>query len=177
MDSNLKPDESKQPYSVTIGTRSVIQGWDEGLVGTKEGMVRKLNVPWSMAYGAEGSQTIPPKTDLNFTMKIMRVFKAGKESQINAEDIKVGTGPEVKLTSTIKFHYKSALLNGKVFDDQSKGIESEVSQLVPGFKEAILGMKPGGQRKIAVPPDAPNPTGQVPPGQAYEITVTIDEVK
>ena len=177
MDKDFKPNTEKAPFAVAIGTGAVIEGWDQGLIGVKEGMVRKLNIPWSMAYGPDGKDKIPPKADLVFYIKTLKVYHAGIAPSIDAVDIKTGSGAKVTAGSTIKFHYISSLLNGKVFDDQSKGLDAQVARLVPGFKESIIGMAAGGERKISFPPNSPNPTGQIPPGQPYQIEVTIDEVK
>jgi FKBP-type peptidyl-prolyl cis-trans isomerase len=177
MDEAYKPNVEKDPLSVTLGTGGVIKGWDQGLVGVKEGTVRKLNIPWKMAYGEAGqAPKIPAKADLMFTCKILKVYKAGAAPEIEAEDVKVGTGPKVSMESTIKFHYKGSTLGGKVFDEQ-KELVSPVSKLIPGFKESIIGMQAGGQRKISWPPGSPNPTGQIPAGQPVEYVVDVTEVK
>jgi peptidylprolyl isomerase len=47
-----------EPYPVTIGRSSVIQGWHEGLQGMKAGGKRKLIIPPDLGYGADGR---PPK--------------------------------------------------------------------------------------------------------------------
>lgn len=47
-----------QPFPVTLGQGQVIKGWDEGLVGMKPGEVRRLTIPFNLAYGPNGS---PPK--------------------------------------------------------------------------------------------------------------------
>jgi FKBP-type peptidyl-prolyl cis-trans isomerase len=177
MDENQKPNLEKSPFAVTIGTGSVIKGWDDGLIGVKEGMVRKLSIPWELAYGTEGKDPIPPKADLLFTIKVLKVYKAGAKPEIDAVDVKQGSGAKVTANSTIKFHYTGSLANGKVYDDQSKGLELAVSRLIPGFREAVVGMQVGGERKITFPPNSPNPTGQIPPSQPFEIDVTIDAVK
>ena len=39
------------PISVTLGAGSVIQGWEEGLVGVKAGGQYQLDIPSEMAYG------------------------------------------------------------------------------------------------------------------------------
>lgn len=181
-DSNMNdafvPDPTKQPYPVTIGTGGVIKGWDQGLVGTKEGMVRKISVPYALAYGDVGDPPkIPAKSDMIFTVKIAKLYKAGVAPEIIYEDVKVGTGPKATLDSTIKFHYKGMLLSGKVFDDQVKDLEMTVSKLIPGFKECVVGMQAGGQRKISWPPGSPNPTGQIPPGQPIEFIIDVTSVK
>lgn len=52
----------------------VIQGWTQGLQGAKEGGVRKLVIPASLAYGAQGSPpTIQPNTPLTFIVEIKKV--------------------------------------------------------------------------------------------------------
>lgn len=56
-----KFDSSKdrnQPFEVVLGAGQVIKGWDEGLVGMKPGEVRRLEIPYNMAYGESGR---PPK--------------------------------------------------------------------------------------------------------------------
>lgn len=64
------------PFSFTVGKKMVIAGWDKGLVGAKVGTVRKLEIPYAMAYGDQGAGgVIPPKTDLLFTIKVLKITK------------------------------------------------------------------------------------------------------
>ncbi|HEX6258028.1 MAG TPA: FKBP-type peptidyl-prolyl cis-trans isomerase [Candidatus Saccharimonadales bacterium] len=51
----------------------VIAGWTEGLVGVKEGGVRKLTIPADKAYGKQGSSSIPPNTPLMFIVEVKKV--------------------------------------------------------------------------------------------------------
>jgi FKBP-type peptidyl-prolyl cis-trans isomerase FkpA len=63
-----------EPYSFTLGARQVIEGWDEGVKGMKEGGKRKLTVPPSMGYGEQGrSPTIPPNAILIFDIELLKV--------------------------------------------------------------------------------------------------------
>ncbi len=39
------------PFPVVLGQGSVIQGWDEGLIGVRAGGRRQLDIPAEMAYG------------------------------------------------------------------------------------------------------------------------------
>lgn len=56
-------------YSFTI-PGSVIQGWNEGLLGMKVGGSRQLVIPPSLGYGAEGAGgQIPPNAVLVFTVE------------------------------------------------------------------------------------------------------------
>ena len=51
---------SGEPLEFTIGVGQVIAGWDKGLMGMKIGEVRKLTVPYVMAYGENSLEGIPP---------------------------------------------------------------------------------------------------------------------
>lgn len=179
MSKDFKPTDGKEPFSLTVGVGQVIKGWDEGLVGLKEGSEDKISIPWAKAYGADGSgEKIPPKADLIFFVKIAKVYPAGEAPQIEATDIKKGEGTAVTMKSTITFKYKGLTLGGHVFDDQSKqAITQPVAKLIPGFGDALVGMKPGGKRKISWPPGNANPTGLIPANQPAEFEVEIISVK
>ena len=52
----------KQPFTFALGGGQVIAGWDQGVVGMKEGGRRRLLIPADLAYGEAGS---PPKSPAN----------------------------------------------------------------------------------------------------------------
>jgi FKBP-type peptidyl-prolyl cis-trans isomerase FkpA len=72
-----KFDSSKdhnQPFEFTLGTGSVIPGWDEGLKGMKVGGVRRLTIPASMGYGTRGyPPVIPGNAALQFEIELLGV--------------------------------------------------------------------------------------------------------
>jgi len=59
-DSSLQP--GREPYEVTIGKSSVIQGWHEGLTYFKKGGKGKLLIPSKLGWGDQG---FPPKIGPN----------------------------------------------------------------------------------------------------------------
>lgn len=54
----------------------MIQGWDEGFSGMKEGGKRKLTIPPEMGYGARGAGgVIPPNATLVFEVELLKVYE------------------------------------------------------------------------------------------------------
>lgn len=70
-DSSL---DAGHPFVFTLGRGQVIPGWDEGLLGMREGGKRQLRVPAELAYGEQGSPpTIPPNSILIFDIQLLNV--------------------------------------------------------------------------------------------------------
>lgn len=64
-------DRKAQGFSVVLGQGKVIKGFDEGLVGMKQGGTRRLIIPAALAYGATGSPpVIPPNSVLIFDVTV-----------------------------------------------------------------------------------------------------------
>ena len=54
-----------KPFTLKLGAGMVIPGWDQGLVGMKQGEKRKLTIPPSLAYKERGH---PPQIPGNSTL-------------------------------------------------------------------------------------------------------------
>lgn len=65
----------KQPINFPVGMGYVIPGWDQGLIGMKEGGKRILIIPPSLAYGAEQKGVIPPNSTLIFEVELVKVSR------------------------------------------------------------------------------------------------------
>ncbi len=65
-----------QPYPVVLGAGSVIQGWDQGLLGAQAGMRRQLDIPAVLAYGDNPpGDPIQPGDALTFVIDVVAVEK------------------------------------------------------------------------------------------------------
>ena len=63
----------KDAFVFLLGSGSVIQGWDKGLVGMKVGGIRRLVVPPSLGYGDTRNSSIPPYSTLVFEIELVDV--------------------------------------------------------------------------------------------------------
>ena len=51
----------------------MIQGWERGVLGMKEGGSRRLVIPPSLAYGPNRYNVIPPNATLVFDLELVKV--------------------------------------------------------------------------------------------------------
>jgi FKBP-type peptidyl-prolyl cis-trans isomerase FkpA len=61
------------PYAFRQGTNAVIPGFEQGVMGMRVGGQRRLTIPPSLAYGASGSQSIPPNSWIVFDLQLVNV--------------------------------------------------------------------------------------------------------
>jgi len=64
--------DSGTPYDLALGAGEVIPGWDQGIVGMKEGGRRLLVIPPDLAYGEAGQGNIPPNATLMFVVDVVK---------------------------------------------------------------------------------------------------------
>jgi FKBP-type peptidyl-prolyl cis-trans isomerase len=63
------------PISFRLGTGAVIAGVDQGVTGMRVGGKRRLTVPPNLAYGSQGSGSIPPNATLIFEIDLITVTR------------------------------------------------------------------------------------------------------
>lgn len=85
-----------------------------------------------------------------------------------------GTGAEATNGSTVAMLYQGWLTNGQLFDQSRKNEQGQIEpfvfqlgsgQVIPGWDQAITGMKEGGKRRLVVPASTgygPNAQGSIP---------------
>jgi FKBP-type peptidyl-prolyl cis-trans isomerase len=67
---------SAEGFTFNLGAGQVIQGWDKGLVGMKEGGKRTLVIPAHLAYGERAiGDAIPANSTLVFEVELVKVQK------------------------------------------------------------------------------------------------------
>jgi len=73
-DSSIK---AGRPATFPIGVGQLIKGWDEGIVGMKEGEKRLLVVPGDLAYGSTPppGSIIGPNETLIFQVELLKIEK------------------------------------------------------------------------------------------------------
>jgi peptidylprolyl isomerase len=66
--------ERGKPFQFVFGTGRVIKGWDQGLIGMREGGKRTLHVPEHLAYGdRQVGDLILPFSNLIFHVEVLEV--------------------------------------------------------------------------------------------------------
>ena len=62
-----------QPIRYSMRASTLIEGWRLGLVGMKEGGIRRLTIPPELAFGSQGKASrIPPNQTLIFDVELIR---------------------------------------------------------------------------------------------------------
>jgi FKBP-type peptidyl-prolyl cis-trans isomerase len=85
--------------------------------------------------------------------------QATTTQQVAGQDVTVGTGKEAKPGSIVSVLYVGRLQDGTVFDSSEANGNQPLTfplgaeGLIPGFQIGINGMKEGGERRIAIPPE------------------------
>jgi peptidylprolyl isomerase len=99
---------------------------------------------------------------------------------LQTKDIIVGTGTEVKATSTLTVHYTlMTWSNGKLIESSWSGGQPAtfpLSGVIAGWQEGLPGAKVGGRRLLVIPADkgyGPNGSGPIGPNETLIFVVDI----
>ena len=157
-----------QTFFIPIGVGAVIPGWDQGIVGMREGGRRLLIIPPELAYGSAGAgSAIPPNAALIFVVDLISVVDLPMPQipdtteiggSLEVEDLAEGSGEVVESGHTVSVHYLGTLTDGTVFDSSwSRGrpftTQIGVGMVIQGWDQGIVGMREGGRRLLKIPSD------------------------
>ena len=106
-----------------------------------------------------------------------------RQRTVQVETLEPGQGPMVQPQDGVLIDYEGRLADGKVFDSSAgKGpVPVLVSQVIPGFAEALIRMQEGGRYKIHIPSKlgygANVPAGgPIPPNADLDFDVKVVKV-
>lgn len=112
--------------------------------------------------------------------------KATTATKLEIEDVVAGTGQEARPGDKVTVHYVGTLENGTKFDssrDRGEAFEFKIGggQIIKGFERGVVGMKPGGIRRVVIPPDLGyGRKGQppvIPPNATLKFEIELLDVK
>ena len=91
------------------------------------------------------------------------------DSGLKVWDVKEGDGDAVTNGATVQAKYAGWLTNGMRFDggEDRAAVSLPLTAVIKGWQEGMIGMKPGGIRRLVIPPELGygknGAGGQVPP--------------
>lgn len=186
------------PFSVgPLGNAPVIQGWNDGLLGSQAGAQLQLDIPSDLAYGpAARSDVIRENEPLTFVIDVRSVIKApnpadaptesGVEAsqdatELSIEDLVEGDGDVLEVDQTAVFNLVLFRADNGVELDSTWALEPiQIPMTQGGFPalvDGMVGMAVGGRRAITAPPelgfgDEGNPQIGLPGGT--DIVLVVD---
>lgn len=97
--------------------------------------------------------------------------------------ISQGSGPKPKATDTVQVNYTGSFVNGQEFDSSAKHgsgpAQLDLSNVFPGFKEALMLMPVGSHYKFVIPSDlayGAQPKNGFPPNATLIFDVTLVKI-
>ncbi|MGK0198901.1 MAG: FKBP-type peptidyl-prolyl cis-trans isomerase [Verrucomicrobiia bacterium] len=115
----------------------------------------------------------------NGRRKVVSTFNSGLQMEVVTEGEGNFPGPE----SNVVVRYQGRLLDNSIFDTTYEDEDRrtfKVSAVIPGWREALQNMKPGGRCLIYVPPElAYGETGnsEIPPNAVLKFDLSLLEIK
>jgi peptidylprolyl isomerase len=168
-------DTTKDRGPAEFKLTGLIAGWQIGIPGMKPGGIRKLVIAPEQGYGSRATGKIPPGSTLVFEVELLDFTPPKDLTKLSdgtapgaddpglkdigggllIRDLKEGTGTPVPEGGSVTVHYTGWLPDGKVFDSshrEGEPVTFQLARVVQGWQKGIPGMKPGGIRKLVIPP-------------------------
>jgi FKBP-type peptidyl-prolyl cis-trans isomerase len=159
--SQMKADDFKLDTSAFIGGVEDIMAGKEPRLSDEEAMTIVKSYQEKQQAQKEAEHKLTAEKNLkegqqylaeNAKKEGVKVLASGMQYRV----VTAGTGATPKADDTVEVHYKGTLLDGTEFDSSYSRNQTEtvgVSQVIPGWVEALQLMKEGDKWALAIPPD------------------------
>jgi len=107
------------------------------------------------------------------------VAYAAMPASVHVETLHAGAGESPTMADVALVNYKGTLPNGKVFDQQQQAV-FPLSDVVPGFGQALQKMQRGGKYKVEIPAAlgyGEKQAGEIPPNTDLTFEVELLDFK
>ncbi len=162
-----------KPVSSIWGDNRLLPGWEEGIGLMKVGTKAKMVLPPALAFGAQGSGSIPPNTQIVLEVELLKSAAAPVPTEVAADkltktstglqyfDLKAGDGQEAVKNGSVTTGYTIWVKTDTGFNYINSSADSSPVNFIigrrdavfPGWDEGVTGMKVGGKRLLIIPPD------------------------
>lgn len=183
------------PEGIRVGVKEVLK--------KSNGTVRMI-IPSRLAFGRNGSGTIPGNASMDVTVRVLDISKLAEYEDFTIRKYlelnsmtgftktstglyykigQPGTGSPITTDSTIVANYTGKLLNGTIFDRAIAGSEATFSlnSLVNGWRQAVPLIKQGGSIRLIVPSSLgyglDGIPSSIPAFSALDFDITVTDVK
>ncbi len=171
--------DDKQPLAgagkelrFVIGTGEVLQGWDEGVIGMREGGVRQLRFPPALGFGSRERDGAPPDSSLIAELDLIELgaVRVPPEAPTTvAEDawqelpsgvlwaeVTPGAGEPIQPGEIVALELTGWSIRGQRFDSTlARNAPMQVAigegRMLHGIELGIAGIKAGETRQLKVP--------------------------
>ncbi len=197
IDSSL---DSGQPLTFELGSEQVFEGWNEAVALMEVGDSWQVIIPSELALGEQGAgNVIPPNSNLVMQLRLLEILPAAPESPTEVDedeftttesglmyvDLVEGGGEAIAAGDAVAVHYVGWLEDGTRFDNsygrgEPLALVVGAGQVIAGWDEGLVGMKPGGRRQLIIPAELGygelGSGGVIPPDATliFEIEIPID---
>jgi peptidylprolyl isomerase len=151
----------KKPATFPLQNLNIV-GWRLGVPGMKVGGVRRLTIPYQLAFGEreipnpDGTVKLPAKSNLIVSLEVLAIN--GKDAEGNPyppkekalsreerangliiEELKIGTGAECPAGATVVCHYRGVLaVDGQQFDSSYDRQQPAEFSLNPQSPQTVI---------------------------------------
>jgi peptidylprolyl isomerase len=190
----------KEPVTTVWGVNRLLPGWEEGVGMMKPGGKAKFVLPAKLAFGEQGSGTIPPNSQIVLEVELLAVKAAPVPTEVAADkltktasglqyyDLATGDGTESAKSRTVSTNYTVWIKTDKGYNyvdqsDTGKPMTFVIGRgdtVFAGWEEGATGMKVGGKRLLVVPPDlgmGAQGNAMIPANSTLVMEIELTDVK